>query len=164
MDGILVATSASGKAGHISIGSIVHDTHGDGQVLARCSSSDEEGETALFWAARCGQAPILRRLLATNRVNPTRQYHRDQTPLYGAASRGQTLTTRLLLDTPGIEPNPINESGRTPLWIAAAQGHVSTVECLLAVPAVDISRSDDSGSSPFLAAASYGREEIQFRI
>jgi hypothetical protein len=39
MDGILVATSASGKAGRISIGSIVHDTHGDGQVLARCSST-----------------------------------------------------------------------------------------------------------------------------
>jgi ribonuclease HI len=38
MDGILVATSASGKAGRISIGSVVRDTHRNGQVLARCSS------------------------------------------------------------------------------------------------------------------------------
>ncbi|KAK7209391.1 hypothetical protein V2G26_016569 [Clonostachys chloroleuca] len=39
MDGILVATSALGKAGRISIVGIVHDTHGDRQVLARCSST-----------------------------------------------------------------------------------------------------------------------------
>jgi hypothetical protein len=39
MDGILVATSASGKAGRVSIGSIVRDTHRNRQVLVRCSST-----------------------------------------------------------------------------------------------------------------------------
>jgi hypothetical protein len=38
MDGILVATSTSGKADRISIGSIARDAHRNGQMLAKCSS------------------------------------------------------------------------------------------------------------------------------
>lgn len=70
---------------------------------------DREGETALFWAARYGQASIVRRLLATNRINPSGKNHQYQTPLYSAVSRGQTGTAGLLLDTPGVELNCSDE-------------------------------------------------------
>jgi len=121
------------------------------------SSKDEEGFTALHYAASYGYLEIAELLLAKN-ANVNAQTGKGLTPLHYAASRGHKEMLDLLLSQ-GAKVDARDGVGCTPLYDAATSGHIEQVRELLTAKA-DVNAATLRGYTPLSGAASHGREEI----
>lgn len=124
---------------------------------ADLQARDEEGLTALHYAAATGNLPTLRALLdakaklAVSDKNGT-------TPLHWAAARGRKETAQALLaaDAP---VDPADKEGQTPLHLAVAAGQEVLVRLLLDHGANPNLRNH-KGETAFTYAENHQRPEI----
>ena len=103
---------------------------------------DDNGETALHYAAQLGDRRMVQALLYYKAaVDPRDQF--GNTPLHWAAQRGDTAILQMLIDAKaGIDPQ--NKQGVTPLMMAAKAGQGQAVRLLLRTGA-DPRRADFTG-------------------
>ena len=119
-----------------------------------------DGMTALHWAARSVNAPLVRLLLdagadvaATTRIGA-------YTPLHLASEVGNAAVAGLLLAA-GAEQTATTADvgGATPLHLAAAAGDAATVRLLIEHGGRVDAREARWGQTPLMYAAALGREE-----
>ncbi|KAL2672658.1 hypothetical protein Neosp_013372 [[Neocosmospora] mangrovei] len=91
---------------------------------------DGYGRTALSYAAMCGAADVIPRLLSTPDIEIDSRDQDGLTPLMFAASHGHEEASRLLLNA-NADPFLKDEEGRDALYYAASKGHVATMRILL---------------------------------
>jgi ankyrin repeat protein len=109
---------------------------------ANANQGDEQGRTALHYAAMNGNLTIIAILIkAKAKFDPKDKL--GNTPLHLAADRGQTDALQLLLDV-GAAVDPENKNGMTPLMIGASRGDVQAVQALLAKGA-SVTKTDFTG-------------------
>lgn len=135
--------------------------------------TDQEGRTALDFAAGCGMPDLLAALseLAQNRSSgwlgkfdasrgkDAGRLTKDRsgsTALHHAARQGDEEALALLLQTAEGDVNGRNDAGETPLLAAVRAGAVGCVRRLLAVEA-DPDKAAVNGETPLLEAARLGR-------
>jgi ankyrin repeat protein len=103
---------------------------------------DDNGETALHYAAQLGDQQMVQALLYYKAaVDPRDQF--GNTPLHWAAQRGNTAILRMLIDAKAVV-DPQNKQGVTPLMMAAKAGQAQAVRLLLKDGA-DPRRADFTG-------------------
>ena len=116
---------------------------------------DEDGATALAWAARNANTPMAEALLKAgadaNRVNDY-----GVGPLLVAAQLGDAALVRALL-TGGADPNLATWNRETPLMHAARAGSAQAVEALLTAGAQVDAREGRDGQTALMWAAASGR-------
>ena len=106
-------------------------------------AKDDDGTTALMFAANFGYAEIAKTLIhAGANINASRKVY-GLTPLMLASNAKQVDVMHLLIDQ-GVDVNSTNEDGSTALMAAVFKGHLEVVEVLLAAGAdVNIKDNDD---------------------
>lgn len=109
-------------------------------------TTDAEGRTPLWWAAKNGQAAIVKLLLDSDKVD-------RQKTLWYAARNGHEAVVKLLLDSGEVD-------GQLTLYHAACIGHVAVVKLLLGSGKVDPDPKDGWGFTPLSLAASLGHEAV----
>jgi 26S proteasome non-ATPase regulatory subunit 10 len=124
--------------------------------------TDEDGRTALHWAAAEGHAETARALLAAG-ANARHKDDGGWTPLMSCASAGHALVARLLLvPAVAVAVDDTNARGCTALHYACSKAHMDVVTLLLAAGA-DPRRRDKTGATALhraAAAAGGGSAEI----
>ncbi len=96
---------------------------------ADVNARDEDGATALAWAADHSNLPMAELLLAKG-ADPNIANELGIGPLCLAIANGSSALVKLLL-AKGADPNLARENGETPLMTAARLGQVETVRLLL---------------------------------
>ena len=123
---------------------------------ADVNSTDKDGCTPLFAAARNGHVAIVKLLIdnkgALNAANET-----GQTPLWIASRNNQANCLELLIKSKASIKQADKDSA-APIWVAAQYGRVDILELLLKERA-DVNDVDSAGCSPIFAAAHAGKAE-----
>jgi len=96
---------------------------------ANLSDTDEQGRTALHWAALQGHEPVTQ-LLLDREANVSATNKRGMTALHCAAREGHEPVTRLLLNK-GAKPSATMKQGWTALHLAASRGYEPVTRLLL---------------------------------
>jgi ankyrin repeat protein len=120
---------------------------------------DEDGRTALSWAAGEGYEDVSEVLLATSRTEVEAKDNDGWTPLWWAASGGRKEVVELLLEIGKADVEAKDNDGWTPLEMAAWRGHEEAVKLLLEIGKADVEAKDHDGNTPLTLAASGGHEE-----
>ncbi|MBS0351676.1 MAG: protein kinase, partial [Proteobacteria bacterium] len=117
---------------------------------AAVDSTDQSGDTALFWAAKFNQVKNLSYLMehkaAVDHINQA-----GRTALCLAAQQGHKEAVEYLL-MQGANVNQADHLGYTPLMLAATGGHSRTLEVLIRHQAMIHCRAQNGRSALFLAA------------
>ena len=122
------------------------------------NAADEEGMTALHYAARFSVVGIVRAILQVEGVNVNVRACDGSTPLHMAFIANQLPIIRALLEA-GADPNTADNDGETPLFWAARDNSIRVLEALLdrgATPAVQ----NRDLVTPLHIACSRGRLDI----
>ena len=109
---------------------------------AEIEAKDDQGYTALHWAARNGCAEALEFLLE-NAADPDSKSDISWTPLHLAAIEGHLYCARLLINADATIDAP-DSTGLTPLQIAALNGRDGMCEYLIRKGA-NLEHKDDDG-------------------
>jgi ankyrin repeat protein len=144
----LMEACGEGKAGLVR--EIVR--HMGGQEL---EETDDQGRTALHWAALSGHDEVVAVLLDKGAQADIAD-DLDRTPYMWAASRGHLGVVQMLLqhmEGQGLEAT--NPNGRTALHLAVQGGHEAVVTFLLSHGAQAVN-ADSGGMTPFMSAAAGG--------
>jgi ankyrin repeat protein len=120
-------------------------------------TKDDDGKTALHWAASKGHKDVAELLLA-NKADVNAKENHDQTPLYYAAGAGHKDLVELLLSH-GADVKAKDRNGATPLHNAAFRGHRDIAEVLLAHGAY-VDARDSNFATPLHNAASRGYRDV----
>ena len=115
-----------------------------------------DGMTALHWAARHGDLPTARRLLAAGADPEAATRLGRHTPLHVASRAGHARVVAALLEH-RADAEARTSSGAAPLHFAAQSGSADTVEALLAHGADPDVREPRWGQTPLMFAAGAGR-------
>ncbi|KAH7010520.1 ankyrin repeat-containing domain protein [Ilyonectria destructans] len=123
---------------------------------------DEDGRTALLYAAAEGRKSIVKLLLDSGRVEIDLGDNCDRTPLFWATASEHEAVVKLLLDSGRVEIDSRDNCDWTPLVQAAAVGNEAIVKLLLELEkGADVEAKDkDSGRAPLWRAAERGDEAI----
>ena len=127
----------------------------DGNVNRQGDQGDQRGVTAVFAAARFGQADSLR-VLFEARADVSIPNQHGRTPLWIAARNGHLDCARLLLDHRAYV-NAADKDNASPAWVAAQRGHENILR-LLQENGADLDAADSDGCTPALVAAYGGHE------
>jgi ankyrin repeat protein len=102
------------------------------------NATDQDGLTALFWAAKEGNLEIVKKFLElpTIEVNIKGKY--DRTALHLASMNGHDSVVEALISHPKIDINVKDEEGKTGLIWAHSMKHKLIVQKLSKHPALDI--------------------------
>jgi ankyrin repeat protein len=119
---------------------------------------DNEGETALMWAARFASERSCRVLLEHG-ADPNLQAKYGQSALIWAARNGHEREARMIIEH-GADPNLRDEWGSHALSFAAEAGHESIVCLLLEEAFTDINAQGTMGRTALIWAAMKGRPHI----
>jgi ankyrin repeat protein len=120
-------------------------------------SKDENGMTALHYAARFGYKDVVELLLA-NKADANAQTKQGLTPLEMASMGGHKDVAELLL-AHGAWVNFTGGVGKTPLAYAAFFGEKDVAELLIANKA-DVDAQDNTGDTPLHSSAWAGYKEV----
>jgi hypothetical protein len=132
----------------------------DGTPAARAmatAEADALGRSALWWAARAGDADAVRRLARTRAAVNAADVD-GETPLHAAVRAGSAETVAALLAA-GADPDARALYAVTPLMLATARGVAPCASVLLAAGA-DPNGQDVFGSSALHAAVRRGSERF----
>ncbi|KNC46491.1 uncharacterized protein AMSG_02926 [Thecamonas trahens ATCC 50062] len=129
------------------------DTNGLG---ADPNAPDEEGVTALHWAAEMGHANVAALLLAHPAIAPNATTAHGATPLHWAVDGGARDVVLALLAQPAIEVSPrLASTGATPLHAAVRAG-MEAISTDLVRAGADVAARDSQGDTPLHAAVELG--------
>lgn len=131
---------------------------------------DEEGRSALHYAAQFGHDIVAKLLVVTRRASINCKDNEGRTPLSLAAGEGRHTMVKLLLEKGQADPEIVDNKGQTPMSWAAKEGHRVVVCYLLEHKALpDHERNDlrrplslaaEKGSLP-VAALLLSKDEVQ---
>ncbi len=125
----------------------------------KVNSKTAKKDTLLSFAARKGNAEIVR-LILKSAPDPDFQVKEDgTTPLYIAAQEGHIEVVKALLSS-GAKPDLAMTDGATPLLIAAENGHVEGVKALLSAGAKSNLALTGGGVTPLYISAQNGHLEV----
>jgi len=114
---------------------------------------DDDGRTALHWAATVGAADIVSYLLEHG-ADKDAQDSTNWTPLHCASSAGRDGVVSELLGA-GADPKRSNDKGLTPLHYAASKSHIQ-IGAMLLERGADRNAKDNAGQTPLHRAATTG--------
>jgi ankyrin repeat protein len=120
---------------------------------ASVDAREEDGTTALAWAANRGNVAMAELLLAAG-ANPNLTNELGIGPLSLAISNGSVIMVRLLL-AKGAGANVARENGETPLMTAARLGQTEMMKLLLERGAKLTARDKKFGQTALMWAAGY---------
>ncbi len=120
--------------------------------------TDEEGWTALMWAAQYNETEIGRALVEAGADLNLVEQSNEETALTVALYNGSLDMVALLLEE-GANPDLQDSSGWTPLMTAASGGDMESTKLLLEAGANPL-KYDDEGYTAGEYALEYGYEEI----
>lgn len=106
------------------------------------SQDENNGYTALMYAARRGHLEAARVLIEENASPNTGGGHKGITPLQEAIDHGRTAVVAFLLQN-RADPNQRDQNRKTPLMYAAENGELASVELLLEYKAKIKSKDSD---------------------
>ncbi|RSL81667.1 hypothetical protein CEP52_017150 [Fusarium oligoseptatum] len=116
---------------------------------------DGHGRSALSYAAMCGAADVIQRLLSTPNIDVDSRDEDGWTPLMFAVARGHEEASTLLLDAKA-DVSLKDEEGRTALYHAASKGHFETIKILLKTnPDLILSNGPKSDDPQMMVAAAF---------
>jgi len=155
--GLLTArVGRKGKTGLMAAAALGHVDHLDSkELVARprgVDVKDEDGKTALAWAAEKDQTESVRALLSgryTADVNT--QDKLGSTPLSWASYNGNTDVVKILIEA-GANLDLEGPNHKTPLYYASFQGHSGVVKLLLEAGANTELAENLTESTPLMAA------------
>ncbi|MBI3441067.1 MAG: ankyrin repeat domain-containing protein [Proteobacteria bacterium] len=124
---------------------------------ANLDEQDEEGFTALLWAACLGHTEVVRLLISEGAAIDVKD-NDGRTALIWAAWNRQTECARLLIDRGGAVVNIRDKQGWTALMYAANVNHAKTVQ-LLVDSGANINESNNSNQTALDRAMSNDRPE-----
>jgi len=133
------------------------------QLLANgapINDQDEDGSTALVWAAAKGHNDIVRKLLdhrADVNLTPSTSSGNDS-PLYHASIEGWEDIVKEMVEL-NVDVTRANNRDRLPLISAASKGYVAIVQ-LLQQHGAPADATNTKGTSPLILAAMYGNDEV----
>ncbi|KAI1869896.1 uncharacterized protein JN550_005486 [Neoarthrinium moseri] len=132
---------------------------GDTNLLsgANVDTIDDNGRTALSWAASNGQEGVVHLLIESGADLEVKD-NDGQTPLSWVASNGQEGVVHLLIES-GADLEVKDNDGQTPLSWAASYGQEGVVRLLIESGA-DLEAKDNDGQTPLSWAASNGQEGV----
>jgi len=130
--------------------------NGDDPINAK----DEDGMSALTWAAQNGHLETVRYLLHQRRIDVNSRDSLRQTPLIRAAHDGSLEVARLLLSRSDIKADARGDRQETALTHAASQGQTKIAQLLIDRKDVNINNRDCFGETPVYNAARYGSVDI----
>ena len=127
------------------------------QKGADVNAAQNDGMTALHWAAERGDAHVAEMVLTAG-ANPKAVTRIGAyTPLHIATRQGNAAVVKMMLDK-GVDVNiKTTNSGATPLHMAAAAGNVEIINALLDRKADVNARESEWGQTPLIFAASLNR-------
>lgn len=125
---------------------------------AQVDAGDEDGTTALMWAADGGHDATVQVLLASGAEINARDRSGYPVILF-AAQKGRIYVVRTLLATKRVDVNAKTNSGASSLMLAALEGHLSTVQALLEAGA-DVNARTNQGNTALMYAVVDGHAEI----
>ena len=112
-----------------------------------------------FLAASKGCAGILKRLMAREGFDVTKEDCNSRTALSWASAMGHEGAVQYLLEQ-GSAVNAKDGNCRTPLWYAAHNGHKTVVQLLMAQADIAVNSVDINFFTPLSVAAENGHEEV----
>lgn len=114
----------------------------------------EGGETALTWAIKKNNIPMLRALIASGApINERNKCGR--TALMCAAHTGNLWAVQLLLAA-GAHPNDVDPAGETPLLLALTDHHDTAVMEILVHAGACVNHANNDGTTPLMRAVKQG--------
>lgn len=116
------------------------------------AATDDQGYTALHWAARRGHTDVVS-YLTEKGANLASLSDRGETALHLAAAEGCLIAVKLLVNKIDIELQ--DQAGQTALHLAAAHGHVEVLKVLIDLNA-DVGGMDGSGRTALHHCAAVG--------
>ena len=138
------------------------------------NAADDNGRTALSWAAQAGHANVVRSLLRGPGENinnfqgadvNVRDKTYDRTPLMWAADRGHAEVVRILLEAGGLNSiHATDKSGSTALILAENKTHAPVVKLLLESELVDLRTVDERRRTTLMWAARGGQAKVLSKI
>ena len=120
------------------------------------NAGDDEGRTALHFAAEGDHEAIVKRLLGNGAKVCAKERSFGKTPIHYAAQKGYEGVVYLLLEA-GATPDSTDNYGETPLSLAAENCHKDVVELLLEWGA-KADTVDEDGETPLSQAAYSGHQ------
>src|SRR5690606_6493180 len=128
---------------------------------ADVNAAQGDGMTAPHWAARNGDAPLIKMLVYAGASPRAATRVGGFTPLHLASRAGKAAAVVALLES-GSDPNVTTTSGGqvTPLHFAVASGSVETVAALLDRGADIDARETSLEQTPLMWAAAYNRVPV----
>jgi ankyrin repeat protein len=147
----LHAAACCAKKNYLEASDLILQRGGDVAI------EDDEGKTALHWAAMTGK-PDLCQLLGSYGANISAVDQKGWTALHFAAAEGHHTTVRWLCEH-GSPIDPRTLSGATPLMFAVDGEHVAAVNVLIEAGA-DHNAADASGKTCMMLARE-GRSTAQ---
>ncbi|VVC42744.1 Ankyrin repeat-containing domain,Ankyrin repeat [Cinara cedri] len=124
---------------------------------ADANAADNQGKTALYWAAYKGRKEVVKDLLAAG-ADANAADDQGKTALYWAAQDGHKEVVKDLLAA-GADANAADNQGKTALYWAAYKGYKEVVKDLLAAGA-DANAADNQGVTALHKAAQDGHKEV----
>lgn len=123
------------------------------------NTKDDEQLTALHWAAMCGHAAHVERLIRAQ-ADPTIGDSQGRTPLHYAVSGNAVDVLTLLLSECRGCINVPDAQGRTSLHAACGEGSTDAVALLLNTPGIDTNATDNRLTTPLHWAAVTNRPDV----
>lgn len=120
---------------------------------------DEQGRSALSFAAGYGVTAVVRLLCRTKGIEFDSRDRDERTPLSHAAAAGNLEAIRILIETNGANINAQDKTGRTPLSWAASEGRIEVIEFLLISPGIEPNFTDKNGRTPLDFAKMFGKHD-----
>lgn len=126
-------------------------------------AKDNDGNNAIFYAARNGNQNIINQLIK-KKINPKALNNKGENLLFAAAEGARMKSNGLdffqYIESLGINPNQANNDGLTPLFVLSQRHRDVAVINYFIDKGNDVNQTDKNGNNPLMNAAQRSTPEI----